>query len=155
NVGGRIDLKGAALDTIAWQRSGRPVATGTLDLSANFDATGRSPAGLVSSLTGGGTLSVKDGEARYINPKAVQLIIRASDLGQDYSDEALLTAFGSYIDGGSLAFKDVSAPFSIAAGTVRLKSVAVAADGASMTGSATVDLNTMDIDSDWALVFDV
>ena len=69
NVAGRFDLKGAALESFVWQRDGRSVATGTLDLSANFEATGRSPAGLVSTVTGGGVLAVHDGEARYVNPE--------------------------------------------------------------------------------------
>ncbi len=155
NVSGRADLKGAALDAIAWQPSGRPVVTGVLDFSTNFDATGRSPAGLVSSLTGGGSIEVRNGEARYLNPRAVQLIIRASDLGQEFSEEALQDAFGKYIDGGDLPFRDASAAFSVAAGTVRVQSLAISADGASLTGGATVDLNTLGLDSVWTLVFDI
>jgi uncharacterized protein involved in outer membrane biogenesis len=155
NASGRLELKGAGLDAIAWQRAGRPVATGVLDLSANFDATGRSPAGLISSLTGGGTVSIRDGVARNVNPRAVSLIIRASDLGQEFTDEALQAAFLSYIDGGDLKFAEAGGAFSIAAGTVRLKSLAVTAEGASATGGATIDLNTLDLDSDWTLNFDI
>ena len=83
---------------------GRPVATGTLDLSANFEATGRSPAGLVSALTGGGAIAIHQGEARYVNPSAASLVIGASDLGQQFTDDALERNFASYIDAGTLPF---------------------------------------------------
>ena len=89
NFTGRFDLKGAALESFVWRRDGRSVATGTLDLSANFESTGRSPAGLVSTMTGGGVLAVHDGLARYVNPNTVRQIVRASDLGQQFSEDAL------------------------------------------------------------------
>ncbi len=37
NFAGRFDLKGAALESLVWRRDGRSVATGALDLSANFE----------------------------------------------------------------------------------------------------------------------
>jgi uncharacterized protein involved in outer membrane biogenesis len=83
NLSGHFDLKGAALDTFVWQRDARSVATGTMDISTNFEATGRSPAGLVSTMTGGGVLALRNGEARYVNPNAVRQLVRASDLGRN------------------------------------------------------------------------
>ena len=154
SVTGRFGLVGGTLEDLAWQRSGRSVATGTLDLSANFEATGRSPAGLISSLTGGGTLAIHDGEARYINPRAVNLVIKAVDLGQQFADDALAGLFAGYIDAGSLGFTEAQAAFSIAAGTVRMQNLAVEATDARATGSAAIDLNTLTLNSDWSLTFD-
>jgi hypothetical protein len=154
NLTGRFELKNATLDSVVWQRDGRSVATGAMDLSANFESAGRSPAGIVSSLTGGGTLTLRDGEARYVNPKAASLIIRASDLGQEFSDDALRSQFLSYIEGASLPFSEASAPFSIAAGTLRIKNLEVQSAGIRATGGATIDLNTLDLESDWTLAFD-
>jgi hypothetical protein len=160
NVGGNASLTGnfslldGALDTIVWQRAGRSVGTGTLDVSANFEATGRSPAGMIASLTGGGTLAINDGEARYLNPKAGVLVIRDSDLGQEFTEDALRDLLGSYIDNGSLRFTQVEAPFAIAAGTVRFQNIVLDALETKATGSAAIDLNTMAIDSDWTLTLD-
>ena len=151
---GNMSLVGGALDTLVWQRAGRAVATGTLDLSASFEATGRSPAGMVASLTGGGTLAIHDGEARYLNPRAGVLVIRDSDLGQEFTEDALRENFGSYIDNGSLTFPEVEAPFSIAAGTVRFQNITIAAAETKATGSSAIDLNTMTLDSDWTLTLD-
>ncbi len=154
NLSGRFDLKGAALESFVWQRDGRSVATGGLDLSANFEATGRSPAGLVSTMTGGGVIAVHDGTARYVNPNAVRQLVRASDLGQQYSEDALKISFGERIDADDLSFGETSGAFAIVAGAVRLKNLAVKTDGLAATGNAVVDFNTMTLDSDWSLTFD-
>jgi hypothetical protein len=154
NVAGRFNLQGAPLEAFTWQRDGRSVATGTFDLSANFEATGRSPAGLVSSMTGGGVLAVRDGEARYINPNSAKLVIRASDLDQEFSDEALRMTLAERIDADSLKFGETGGAFSLAAGAVRLKGLAVRAKGVEGMGDTVLDLNTMMLDSDWTLTFD-
>ncbi|HMN86584.1 MAG TPA: AsmA-like C-terminal region-containing protein, partial [Bauldia sp.] len=154
SLAGRFSLVGGALDSLVWQRAGRSVAVGTVDLSADFESTGRSPAGLVSSLTGGGTLAIHDGEVRYVNPRAVSLVIRSADLGQEYTEDALRDLLGSYIDAGALAFTEVEGPFSIAAGTVRFQNMALATAEARAGGSAAIDLNTLSLDADWSLTLD-
>lgn len=154
NLTGRLSLNGVNLESVIWQRGGRPVATGTIDLASTFEATGRSLAGLVSSLTGGGTLAIHNGEARYINPEAASLVLRATDLGQQLSDQALADQFATYMDGGSLAFGEASGDFSIAAGTARLKSVTVEAAKTKSVGSAALDLGALSLSSDWTMTFD-
>ena len=105
-------------------------------------------------MTGGGVLTVRDGRARYVNPNAVRELVRASDLGQQYSEDALKIAFGQRIDADDLSFKEASGAFAIVAGAVRLKNLAIKADGLAANGNAVVDLNAMTLDSDWALTFD-
>jgi uncharacterized protein involved in outer membrane biogenesis len=154
NVTGRVEMKGAALDSLTWQRAGRSVATGTLDASANFEATGRSPASLVSTLTGGGALSIRNGEARYVNPRAASLIVRSSDLGQEFTEESLADQFRSTVDAGTMPFDRADGAFAIAAGTIRLKSMSVLSGDTRTVGSAAIDLNDFTIDSDWTLFLD-
>lgn len=154
NLTGQFSLIGGTLGSVVWQRAGRSVAVGTLDLSADFEATGRSPAGLVSSLTGGGTLAVHDGEVRYVNPRAVSLVVRSADLGQEFTEDALRDLLGSYIDAGALPFTEVEGPFSIAAGTVRFQNMTLDTAEAKVSGSAAIDLNTLAVDSDWSLTLE-
>ena len=99
--------------------------------------------GLISSLTGGGTLAIHDGEVRYINPRAVNLVIKASDLGEQFTEEALAELFLSYIDAGSLKFREAEAAFSIAAGTIRIQNLGIETPDAKVAGSAAIDLNTL------------
>src|SRR6185436_8349519 len=56
NVAARFSVSRAALESLVWRVDGRSVATGVLDLSANFEGTGRTPAGLNASATGGGAI---------------------------------------------------------------------------------------------------
>jgi hypothetical protein len=149
-----VTLSDAALESLVWRRAGRAVGTGTLDLSADFEAAGRSPTALISSLTGGGTIAIRDGEARYVNPQAARLVIRAADLGQEFTEEALLDAFTRQIDGGSLTFEAAEGAFSIAAGVARLKSLAIDSEGTRAVGDALIDLNDFTIDSDWTVSFE-
>lgn len=153
-LAGRFDLKGAALESLIWARGGRSVATGAVDLSAEFEAAGRSPAALASSLTGGGAITISGGEARYMNPQAARLLIRASDLGQEFTENELRDAFAEQIDGGSFTFDNAEGAFAIAAGVVRLKSLAVGGDDMRVTGDAVIDLPSLSIDSDWTVTFD-
>ncbi len=153
NLTGQLNLTGAALDQFVWQSDGGPVATGTFDLSANFEATGRSPAALVSSMTGGGTVAFHNGLARYVNPNAAALIVRVSDLGEQYSDEALKAAVEAQIDADSLPFADAGGAFSVAAGSVRLDDLIVHGANVAAQGDTTIDLSALTLDSDWTLTF--
>ena len=151
---GRIALEGAALEQLLWRRGGRAVATGVIDLSGEFEAAGRSPAALASSLTGGGAVAVRNGMVRHMNPQAARLVIRASDLGQEFTENELRQAFTEQIDGGSFAFDQAEGAFAVAAGVVRLKSLAVDGEEMDASGDAVIDLTKLTIDSDWTVTFD-
>ncbi len=155
HVTGQFNLTGAALDAFAWQRDGRVVATGGLDLSANFEATGRSAAGLVSSMTGGGVIAVHNGVALYVNPGTASAIVRISDLGEPLSEDALRTAVEGQIDGDSFAFGETGGAFSIASGTVRATGLSARNDVLAASGNAAIDLNALTLDSDWTLTFPI
>jgi hypothetical protein len=152
---GNVSLLGASLDAVVWRRNGRAVATGTLDLTANVEATGRSPAGMISSLTGGGTFNVHAGEVRNLHPEAAILVIRDSDRGEEFTEDSLRELLATYLDRRALTFTEIEAPFSIAAGTIRFQNVAIEADGAKASGSGVIDLNTMALDADWKLTLDI
>ncbi len=150
---GQFNLTGAALDSFVWQRDGQPAIAGGLDLSANFEATGKSPAALVASMTGGGVIAVHNGVARDINPETARTIVRLSDLGEPFSDAALQDAVASHIDTDSLPFGETGGAFTIAAGTVRLNGLAARGADVEATGNAVLDLNALTLASDWSLVF--
>jgi uncharacterized protein involved in outer membrane biogenesis len=153
-ISGQFTLAGAELQALAWHREGRSVATGTLDISANFEGTGTSPAGAVSSATGGGVFTVRNGVVRYINPETVRSIVRRSDLGEEYSDDALKTAVERQIDADSFTMGETGGAFSVAAGTVRFNGLMARGSGIEAGGNAAIDLNAMALDSDWTLAFD-
>jgi uncharacterized protein involved in outer membrane biogenesis len=154
NLAGRFNLTRAALEPLVWRVDGRPVATGILDLAANFEGTGRTPAGLVATATGGGTLTITGGEARYLHGAAVRPLIRASDLGQQYTEDALRQAVGQVIGADSLRFDRADAGFLIVGGAARLRGLTLRATGLEAIADGVVDLNTLSLESDWTVTFD-
>lgn len=150
---GQFNLTGAALDGLAWRRDDKPVITGGLDLSANFEATGKSPAALVASMTGGGVIALHNGIANNINPETVRSIVRLSDLGEPFSDAALQDAVASHIDTASLPFGETGAAFTIAGGTVRLSGMTARGADVKATGNASIDLSALTLTSEWTLDF--
>ncbi len=155
SITGNVKLQDAALEDLVWKRQGRPVSTGTLELTADFESVGRSVAGLVSGLTGGGTFSVKNGEVRGISPEAFGLVTRAVDAGLELEADKILQAFSSHLDASIFAFRSVNGNIAIAAGQARARNVNVEADRASATGTALVDLEDWKIDSDWTIKVDL
>ncbi|WEK52785.1 MAG: AsmA-like C-terminal region-containing protein [Candidatus Kaistia colombiensis] len=153
-VAGQVSVKGAALPDVVWQRDGRSVADGTVDFSGQFDGSGRSAAGVVSSLSGGGSFAIGEGSARFVNPEAFGAVIRASNAGREIGEAELRKLFAGYLDAGTLAFDRVEGAFSIAAGTLRAPNLNVVSKSATMAGGATIDLNADTIDSQWTLTID-
>lgn len=154
-VSGQFSLVSAALESLVWRQEERAVATGLFDLSASFEATGQSPQALVSSMTGGGVISVSGAEARYVDlAPAVQQIIRASDLGQEFTEDSLRITLGEQIGANPLAVGEAGGAFTLAAGVARLRGISLRGNNLMATGNAAADLNSMSIDSDWTFAFD-
>jgi uncharacterized protein involved in outer membrane biogenesis len=72
----RAALQSGAVQEFAWRRAETPVASGLLDLSFEARARGRSMAGLISSLTGSGSLALRDGRLNGINSAALAAVAR-------------------------------------------------------------------------------
>jgi hypothetical protein len=127
------------------------VAEGTADLTVQFDASGRSPAGLVSALGGSGSLDLRDGRVRFVNPEAFALVIQAMAASEDMPEDDLRALFAGYLDAGTMAFSHAGGTFEIVAGVVRAKTIFAEAEKAQAIGRANLDLNTMTLDSSWDL----
>lgn len=148
----RVD--GARLEELVWRRAGRPLATGAASINLDIEGSGRSLTGIVSGLTGGGTLRVENGEIRGLNPEAFALVIRAVDAGLDLNDEAIRTAFSSHLDAGVLPFAELEASASIAGGVMRISNARVDNREASIFGNAQADLKALTLQSDFSLRVD-
>lgn len=152
NVSGQFALDGAAADSLAWRVGDRAVVDGRLDLDAEFAANGRTVAGLVASLSGGGNIRVADGTIRSMNPQAFDAVVRAFDAGQEMPEDRIRDVFTNVVDAGDLAFERIEGTFTLAGGTLRAPSLVVTGtSGAETTGSATLDLPKQTLQSDWRL----
>ncbi len=153
-VSGRIKLEDAALRQLAWQRDGRPVADGALDVFLEIEGAGRTISSIVSGLAGGGTFAIKNGEVRGINPQAFPLVIRAVDAGLDLEDDKIAEVFSSHMAAGSLPFDAIEGTLSLVGGQLGAQNVVVDSERADVFGSAELDLNTYDLDADFSLRVD-
>lgn len=136
----RLTLTEADFATLGWQRDGEPVATGTLDLTVEADAIGRSVAGLVSALSGSGTFALRDGELRHLDTDAFRAAIEAADAGTDLQEEAVAQAFQGALADGPLRYDQISGTLAMAAGSVRIGEVEVATEGVTVDGGGLLDL---------------
>lgn len=153
-VTGSLKLEGADAGALVWRDGDRPVVTGTASLDVEGSAGGRTVAGLVASLTGGGSFTVADGRIRSMNPNAFGAVIRAADAGKDLADDKILEIFTATVDAGDLPFRRIDGTFTLAGGTLRAPSIRIESPAAVITGTATVDLPHHSLSSDWTLTAD-
>jgi hypothetical protein len=150
-VAATLSLRDAAVDTFAWRRGDRSVVTGRIDLDVEADATGRTAQGLVSTLAGGGTVRLADGEIRSMTPQAFGAVLRAADGGQEIPDARIRELFAANLDAADLPFERLEGSFTVASGVLRAPSLVVSGAGATTAGSAVVDLPKWTLESDWTL----
>lgn len=153
-VSGTLRLDGAAAEEFAWRRDDRPMVTGAFSIDTQINATGRTLAGWMSSLTGGGSFSVQKGRLAHMTTRAFDQVIRLADAGKELSEDRIRQAFTDNIDMGDLAFDRLDAAFTLAGGTFRAPNIVVSGKDGATTGSATVDIARATVDSEWRLSFD-
>ncbi|HSM39661.1 MAG TPA: AsmA family protein, partial [Afifellaceae bacterium] len=150
----RGSLDSVALQDVIWHKDGRSVAMGTLGGSFSLNGRGRSMSGIVSTLNGSGSFNVRDGVIRSINPTAFSSIVRAADTGLVLNPDRVRSVFEGYLDAGSLPFERASGSFSVTSGTVRVSTLSLDAESATVLGGGMLDLNTRTLSSDWSLKVD-
>jgi large subunit ribosomal protein L24 len=125
---------------------GRPVVGGRLSVSAELEGSGLSPASLVGSLSGGGTIALEDAQIARLDPKAFGAAISAADKGMAIDASRVRDIVATVLDGGALTIPRLDAVFAVSAGQVRISPTMVYAQGANLTLSASADLseNTLD-----------
>lgn len=153
-VSGTLRLKDAAAEEFAWRRDDRPMVTGAFSIDAQVNATGRTLAGWMSSLNGGGSFSLKNGRLAHMTTRAFDQVIRLADAGKELSEDRIRQAFTDNVDMGDLAVDRLDAAFTLAGGTLRAPNIVVAGKDGGTSGSATVDLARASVDSEWRLSFD-
>nr|WP_281259991.1 AsmA-like C-terminal region-containing protein [Hartmannibacter diazotrophicus] len=150
----RASLTGGALEDVIWRSDDRPVATGALDLNVDLSGSGRTLAGIIAGLGGGGNVTVTDGRLRSFNPAAFDAVTRAVDAGLGLDDAEIEKAFAAQVNSGDLAFSRLDGAFSAAAGTLRAPRIILEGVRAKTDATATVDLVNDSLLSDWTMSVD-
>jgi large subunit ribosomal protein L24 len=142
---GRIALTGADAATLL-PGEGKPPVTGRVALQAEVEGSGLSPASLIGSLAGTGTITLEDAQISGLDPKAFNAAISAVDRGLAVDAPRIRDIVSTVLDGGRLAVPRLDAPLTINSGQVRIAPTLVLGQGADLGLSASADLADASID---------
>ena len=151
----QISLTGADLAQ-ALSPAGTPApATGRVDVSGSFEGSGKSTLALVNAMTGSGAISFSDLAIKGIRTNGLPEIFKAVDRGKDFRISAASVApiARKAVEGGELQAGDLSVPFAVTSGKLRVSDVEMSDANASVTGEATVDLARTTLDASLVLAF--
>ncbi|SIQ19815.1 AsmA family protein [Rhizobium sp. RU20A] len=137
----KLDLAGADLAGLAWKSAGHPVLAGKADLSVALEGAGTSVADMARSLSGSGSAQLGDVIVTGLTSEALAPLLSAADaISGEITAERILPDAERILFSGTSAFKKITVPFSIAAGTLRLQSVSAANAAALFAGDAALNL---------------
>jgi large subunit ribosomal protein L24 len=143
---GKIVLAGA--DAAALFAAGaRPSISGKMGLSADVEGSGLSPAALIGSLRGSGTVTLADAQFAGLNPRAFDAVTRAVDQGIPIDNARIAEIVRRALESGQLSVKQGQGAFAINAGQMRLGSVLAESKDATVSLSGNLDLIDGSIDA--------
>jgi large subunit ribosomal protein L24 len=119
----------------------RPVVTGRIGVVMEAEGNGLSPATLIGSLRGAGTVTLEAGQIGGLDPKAFDAVIRAVDRGVTIDGTKIGDLMEAGLQSGRLTVPRVDGAFSLNAGQARWGNVIAHGDGADLTISGVVDLS--------------
>jgi uncharacterized protein involved in outer membrane biogenesis len=125
----------------------RAPAAGRISLEADLEGQGLSPASLVGSVTGGGTVTAENIEVSGLDPRAIDAVITALefDRGLVSNPARVAQIANGGLDAGRLKTALATGPIVIADGRAQLADIAASAQGTDIAGSISLNL------ADWQL----
>ena len=127
------------------------VVTGKVAADVEAEASGLSPAALVGSLKGTGTVTLTDGQILGLDPKAFGAATNAVDQGMKIDATKIHDLVVMTLDAGRLAVPRADGSISIEAGQVRLAKTVIHANGADVTAAGDLDLLGGQVDASLVL----
>ena len=127
-----------------------PSPTGVFNAIMTFSSRGLSPLGLVSGLTGSGSIDLGQARFAHLTPAAAESAI---DMAMRSAPDALQAALRQRLAAGSAAtivtIGPRLMPFDVAEGTVRLRPVAIELNGGRVFVEARADLANFGFTGEW------
>ena len=143
---GHIALADADAATIL--QTGKKTIDARLTLKADYDGIGASPAALIRAAHGSGAVALADVHIAGLDPAAFVAAMRAADQGTAMEAAKIQSAVNAALAGGHLAAPQGDAAMMIADGKVRVANATLSAqDGAALSLSGALDLNTGTVDA--------
>jgi large subunit ribosomal protein L24 len=143
---GHIALADADAATIL--QTDKKTIDARLTLKADYDAIGSSPAALIRAAHGGGTIALAGAHIAGLDPAAFVAAMRAADQGTAIEAAKIQPAVNAALASGHLAAPQSDAAMTIAGGKLTVANAALPAqDGAALSLSAALDLNSGAVDA--------
>jgi uncharacterized protein involved in outer membrane biogenesis len=142
----RINLQNADLSRWMISRSGDVLAKGKVNLNGTLKAVGRSPAGLMSVMSGAGNWEIESAQVAGIGVAGLR-----NGLKDDQKMRDIETFIASELMAGNFAFQPVSGEWGVEAGLLRIKPAQVTSQTASAKMSVFVDLPARKFDASWSV----
>lgn len=144
-------LQGGELQAFVWDQAGLPAASGKLDVSIDATGRGRSMAGIVSTLSGSGSLSIDEGRLNSMNGEALPAVMAAAEEEDQPDEQKARETFAQLFDAGALEFGRAVGTFSIADGVVEIPTVSMSGGTTTILAEGHLDLNSLTLGSDWVI----
>ncbi|WP_419911048.1 AsmA-like C-terminal region-containing protein [Hoeflea sp.] len=154
-LSGQIQLTDADLGSVMWTRAGFPVATGKFGVSASFEGAGKSVQEVVGSLSGSGIVETSGLELSGLeNESLAPILTAADDEGFEVDGDNVRQLADRIVSSGNYYADTVTAPFTMAAGTLRMPNIVLSDDGATVRGEARIDLVDEAVDARFDVEYD-
>ena len=125
----------------------RPPVTGVLDVSADLEGSGLSPAALVGALHGAGKLTMKNAAFAGLDPHAFDAVTRAVDDGLPIEGRKIADVVRKALESGTLPVKQAQGKLAVNAGLVRLDDFSASSPDADLSLTSSLDLTDGTLDA--------
>ena len=144
----RLAVAGGDLQAVLSDAGAGSAARGRFDLTLVAEATGSSAHDLLAAINGSGELKLSGLTVARLDTGLFQpLLAAADDIKGDITTVAVAPLVGRLIGDGDSVLGDVTIPFNITDGVVRVQNAAAANAQAALSGDARIDLAAASIDA--------
>ncbi|MGC2782227.1 MAG: AsmA family protein, partial [Bradyrhizobium sp.] len=137
-LNGRVELAGVDGNALRYRSLKMPA--GKVSAQMTLAAEGRSVQGLVSALSGNGTVTLENASIPNLDPRAFEAALRAADAGQVGDDNKLRQVVEPVLTSGTLAVASAQISFIIRDGRLRVGATPLEAQGARAIVSGGFDI---------------
>jgi large subunit ribosomal protein L24 len=125
----------------------RPPIGGRLTLQMDAEGSGLTPASLMGSLRGAGTVTLEGAQLAGLEPKAFDTVTASVDRGTTVDAAKIRDMMEAALNAGRLQAPRIDGAFSMIAGQARWGNVVVHGEGGDLTVTGTVDLSEWTLDA--------
>ena len=137
-INSRVDFAG--VDGNALHYRGLKMPAGRTSLQMTLMSRGRSVAALAGALSGSGTMTLESVDISGLDPRALEVAVRASDAGQVTDDNKLKQIVAAVLAAGNLSVATAQVPFNIRDGRLRIDATSLDAGNARVIISGGYDM---------------